>query len=135
MCATFLVGFKKSPPSAVTMHPNERRVISASIIGGGTSVRHEKSGPLSNDMTWRQMIGVGVRRVVLREDSLINSRGQSTPRGERSYAERREEQREQGIGQASSSSQHNAEESDARQRRKRQERERREWDDCVREVA
>ena len=31
---------------------------------GGTSVRHE-SGPEQRDMTWRQMIGVGVRRVVL----------------------------------------------------------------------
>ena len=32
--------------------------------GGGTSVRRERVD-LSNDMTWRQMIAVGVRRVVL----------------------------------------------------------------------
>ena len=47
---------------------------------------------LSNDMTWRQMIGVGVRRVVLARESLINSRGQNTPRGGRSsffYSERK----------------------------------------------
>ena len=40
----------------------------------------EERVDLSNNMTWRQMIGVGVRRVVLarqREESSINSRGRN----------------------------------------------------------
>ena len=64
---------------------------------------------LSNDMTLRQMIGVGVRRVVLarerervlfvslREVSLINLRGHNTQRAERNCAERQEKPREQGT--------------------------------------
>ena len=50
---------------------------------------------LSNDMTWRQMIGVGVRRVILARGELDNLEGPGYgPRGGQSYAERRE----QGIG-------------------------------------
>ena len=58
----------------------------------------EERVDLSNDMTWRQMIGVGVEMWSLREGSSIDSRGQDTPRGGRSCAERRKKPREQGTG-------------------------------------
>ena len=77
------------PSAAVTMHPKGTPAPTSSVE---VQVSEERVD-LSNDMTWRQMIGVGVRRVVLaplREESSINSRGQNTPRGGRSYAERRE---------------------------------------------
>jgi len=54
------------PPSAVTIYPKGTPVPTPTVEG--SSARNE-SGPrgvdLSNDMTWRQMIGVGVRNVVL----------------------------------------------------------------------
>ena len=67
---------------------------------------------LSNDMTWRQMIGVGVRRVVLARGELDKLEGPK-------YAARRAElRREAGEAakardrQAAASSQNEAEESD-----------------------
>ena len=64
-------------------------------------------------MTWRQMIGLGVRRVVLARGELDKLEGPKyAESGERSYAERREKLREQGIGQAAASLQDEAEESD-----------------------
>ena len=46
---------------------------SAGIIREGTSVRREVD--LSNDMTWRQMVAVGVRRVVLARGELDRLEG------------------------------------------------------------
>ena len=89
----------------------------------------------------------GVRRVVLpflpwvvcflsfsslREESSINSRGQNMPRGGQSCDERREKQREQGIGRRRRRRSDEAEESDATEEEATRERERREWDDTAR---
>ena len=49
------------PPSAVTMHPKGTPAPASSVE---VQVSEERVD-LSNDMTWLQMIGVGVRRVVL----------------------------------------------------------------------
>ena len=67
---------------------------------------------LSNDMTWKQMIGVGVRNVVLREGSSINSRGQIMPRGERTAELRRAAREAARARQTAAASQNEAEESD-----------------------
>ncbi len=69
----------------VSCHDAPEGDASASIIGGGTSVRRE-SVDLSNDMTWRQMIAVGVRRVVLARGELDKLEGPK-------YAARRAELR------------------------------------------
>ena len=49
------------PSSAVTMHPKGTPAPTSSVE---VQVFEERVD-LSNDMTWRQMIAVGVRRVVL----------------------------------------------------------------------
>ena len=64
---------------------------------------------LSNDMTWRQMIGVGVRRVVLARGELDKLEG---PKYAASRAELRREARARDR-QAAASSQNEAEESEA----------------------
>ena len=86
---------------------------SASIISGGTSVRRESGPDLSNDMTWRQMIAVGVRRVVLARGELDKLEGPK-------YAARRAELRRKAKEaartrdrQAAAASQNEAEESGA----------------------
>ena len=68
----------------------------------------------------------------LREESSINSRGQNMPRGGRSYAERREKQREQGIGRDGSGDaafQNEAEESDESEDETAGERTRTKWEE------
>ena len=94
----------------------------------------EERVDLSNDMTRRQMIGVGVRNVVLARGELDKLEGPNyaARRAElRSYAERREKQREQGRRQRRLRTRPRRAMS---QRMKQQERERgREWEE--REVA
>ena len=110
------------PSSAVTTYPKGTPVPTPSIK---VQVIEERVD-LSNNMTWRQMIGVGVREESFsREESLINSRGQNTPRGGRNYAEKREKQREQGTDRRRRR-RRTRQRRAARQRKKRQEGERRE---------
>ena len=74
----------------------------------------EERVDLSNDMTWRQMIGVGVRRVVLARGELDKLEGPKyAARRAELRRKAREEPREQGIRQAAAASQDEAEESDA----------------------
>ena len=115
--------------SAVTMHPKGTPAPASSVE---VQVFEERVD-LSNDMTWRQMIAVGVRRVVLARGVLDKVEGPK-------YAARRAELRRKAKEaararerQAAAASQDEAEGRATRQRRKRQEEERREWDD--REVA
>ena len=68
----------------------------------------------------------------LREECSINSRDQNTRRGERSYAERREKQREQEIGRRQRRLRTRPRRAMS-QGKRQQERERREWEE--REVA
>ena len=49
------------PPSAVTMHPKGTPAPASAV----KAQVFEERVDLSNNMTWRQMIAVGVRRVVL----------------------------------------------------------------------
>ena len=88
-----------------------------------TSVRKERVD-LSNDMTWRQMIAVGVRRVVLARGELDKLEGPK-------YAARRAELRRK-AGEAARARERQAAAA-SRDEAERQEGERREWDD--REVA
>ena len=95
----------------------------------------EERVDLSNNMTWRQMIGVGVRRVVLARGELDKLEG---PKYAARRAELRRKAREAARArerQAAAASQNEGGRGEraTRQRKKRQERERREWDD--REVA
>ena len=111
------------PPSAVTMHPKGTPAPTSSVEVQVFETRVD----LSNDMTWRQMIGVGVRRVVLARGELDKLEGPK-------YAARRAElRREAGEAarardrQAAAASQDEAVQTRAtRQRRKRQEGGRRE---------
>ena len=62
------------PLSAVTMHPKGTPAPASSVKA---QVFEESRVDLSNDMTGRQMIAVGVRRLrSLLEESSIDSRGQ-----------------------------------------------------------
>ena len=70
------------PSSAVTMHPKGTQAPASSVEAQVLEERVD----LSNDMTWRQMIAVGVRRVVLARGELDRLEG---PR----YAARRVELR------------------------------------------
>ena len=95
----------------------------------------EERVELSNDMTGRQMIGVGVIRVVLARGELDKLEG---PKYAARRAELRRKAREAARArerQAAAASQNEGGRGEraTRQRKKRQERERREWDD--REVA
>ena len=54
------------PSSAVTMHPKGTPAPTSSV----KAQVFEERVDLSNDMTWRQMIAVGVRRVVLARGEL-----------------------------------------------------------------
>ena len=84
------------PSSAVTMHPKGTPAPASSVE---VQVLETRVG-LSNDMTWRQMIGVGVRNVVLARGELDRLEGPG-------YAARRTElrrkarkkPREQGTAQ------------------------------------
>ena len=58
----------------------------------------EERVDLSNDMTWRQMVAVGVRESSLREESSINSRGQDMLREEGRVAPRGEGKGPAGSG-------------------------------------
>ena len=81
---------------------------SASISRGGTSVRRERVD-LSNDMTGRQMIAVGVKRVILARGELDKLEGPG-------YAAKRAELRREARArdrQAAASSQNEAEGSEA----------------------
>ena len=119
------------PSSAVTMHPKGTPAPTPTVEVQVSSVR--KRVDLSNDMTWRQMIAVGVRRVVLARGELDKLEGPKyAARRAESCAERREKPREQGIGRRRRR-RRTRQTRATRQRRKRQEGERREWDD--REVA
>ena len=70
----------------------------------------EERVDLSNDMTWRQMIAVGVRRVVLARGELDKLEG---PKYAESRAELRREAREAARArQTAAASQNEAEESD-----------------------
>ena len=83
------------PSSAVTMHPKGTPAPTSSVE---VQVFEERVD-LSNDMTWRQMIAVGVRRVVLARGELDKLEGPKY--AERRLAElrteRREKQREQSA--------------------------------------
>ena len=85
------------PPSAVTIYPKGTPVPTPTVEVQVLETRVD----LSNDMTWRQMIGVGVRNVVLARGELDKLEGPkyAESRAEYSYAERREKQREQGRRQ------------------------------------
>ena len=93
------------PPSAVTMHPKGTPA-PASAVEAQVS---EERVDLSNDMTWRQMVAVGVRRVVLARGELDKLEGPG-------YAARRAELRREARArdrQAAASSQNEAEGSEA----------------------
>ena len=93
------------PSSAVTMHPKGTPAPTSSVE---VQVFEERVD-LSNDMTWRQMIAVGVRRVVLARGELDKLEGPK-------YAARRAELRRAARArerQAAAPSQDEAEESDA----------------------
>jgi len=122
------------PSSAVTIHPKGTPAPASAVE---VQVSETSESDLSNDMTWRQMIGarigVGVGRVVLAQGELDKLEGPK-------YAARRAELRRKAgeetrarERQAAAPSQDEAGGDPVRQRKKRQERERREWDD--REVA
>ena len=116
------------PSSAVTMHPKGTPAQTSSVE---VQVFEERVD-LSNVMTWRQMIAVGVIRVVLARGELDKLEGPK-------YAARRAELRRKAgeaaraRGRQAAAASQNEAEGATRQRRKRQEGERREWDD--REVA
>ena len=91
--------------SAVTMHPKGTPAPASSV----KAQVFEERVDLSNDMTGRQMIGVGVRRVVLARGELDKLEGPK-------YAARRAELRRAARArdrQAAAASQNEAEESDA----------------------
>ena len=115
------------PPSAVKIYPKGTPVPTPTVEVQVLETRVD----LRNDMTGRDMLAVGVRNVVLAQGS-INSRDQNTQRGERSYAERREKQREQEIGRRQRRLRTRPRRAMS-QGKRQQERERREWEE--REVA
>ena len=136
-CSFFVTGTEEDetpvviPSLAVTTYPKGTPVPTPSVK---VQVIEERVD-LSNNMTWRQMIGVGVRRVVLARGELDKLKGPQ-------YAARRAElRREAGEAaarardrQAAAASQNEAEESGATEDEATGlEGERREWDD--REVA
>ena len=97
------------PPSAVTIYPKGTPVPTPTVEVQVLETRVD----LSNDMTWRQMIGVGVRNVVLARGELDKLEGPK-------YAARRAELRRKAgeaararDRQAAAASQNEAEESDA----------------------
>ena len=95
--------------SAVTMHPKGTPAPTSSVE---VQVFEERVD-LSNDMTWRQMIAVGVRRVVLARGELDKLEG---PKYAARRAELRRKAREAARArerQAAAPSQNEAEESDA----------------------
>ena len=114
--------------SDVTMHPKGTPAPASSV----EARVFEERVDLSNDMTWRQMIGVGVRNVVLARGELDRLEGPRYAARRRSCAERRKKPREQGTGRRRRR-RRTRQRRATRQRKKRQGRERREWDD--REVA
>ena len=96
------------PLSAVTMHPKGTPAPASSV----KAQVFEERVDLSNDMTWRQMIAVGVRRVVLARGELDKLEGPK-------YAARRAELRRKAgeaararDRQAAAASQNEAEERD-----------------------
>ena len=96
------------PPSAVsvTMHPKGTPAPTSSVEVQVLETRVD----LSNDMTWRQMIGVGVRNVVLARGELDKLEG---PNYAARRAELRREAREAARArQTAAASQNEAEESD-----------------------
>ena len=125
----------------VTMHPKGTPMPTPSVEVQVSETRVD----LSNDLTWRQMIGVGVRRVVLARGELDklevllvfknlspkyaarSEEGGSTPRCERSSESKG------SVGRLQRRRRRTRQRRATRQRKKRQERERREWED--REVA
>ena len=97
------------PLSAVTMHPKGTPAPASSV----EAQVFEERVDLSNDMTWRQMIAVGVRRVVLARGELDKLEGPK-------YAARRAELRRKAKEaararerQAAAASQDEADENDA----------------------
>ena len=78
------------PSSAVTTYPKGTPVPTPSVK---VQVIEERVD-LSNNMTWRQMIGVGVRRVVLARGELDKLEGPQ-------YAARRAELRREAAGRGS----------------------------------
>ena len=91
--------------SAVTMHPKGTPAPASSVEA---RVFEERVEDLSNNMTCRQMIGVGVRRVVLARGELDKLEGPG-------YAARRAELRREARArdrQAAAAAQNEAEESD-----------------------
>ena len=94
------------PPSAVTIYPKGTPVPTPTVEVQVLETRVD----LSNDMTWRQMIGVGVRNVVLARGELDKLEGPN-------YAARRAELRRAAreaarARQTAAASQNEAEESD-----------------------
>ena len=90
-----------------------RVLVKISLSTGSTRV--EERVDLSNDMTWRQMIAVGVRRVVLARGELDKLEG---PKYAARRAELRRKAREEARArerrrQAAAPSQNEADESDA----------------------
>ena len=102
------------PSSAVTMHPKGTPACPGPAPASSVEVQvFEERVDLSNDMTWRQMIAVGVRRVVLARGELDKLEGPK-------YAARRAELRRKAgeaararDRQAAAASQDEADESDA----------------------
>ena len=95
--------------SDVTMHPKGTPAPASSVEARVFEVRVD----LSNNMTWRQMIGVGVRNVVLARGELdrLEGPGYAARRAElRRKAKEAERTRER---QAAAASSNEAEESDA----------------------
>ena len=97
------------PLSAVTMHPKGTPAPASSVE---VQVSEERVDHLSNDMTGRQMIAVGVRRVVLARGELDKLEG---PKYAARTAELRREAREAARArdrQTAAAFQNEAEESD-----------------------
>ena len=102
--------------SDVTMHPKGTPAPASSV----EARVFEERVDLSNNMTWRQMIGVGVRNVVLARGELDKLEGPK-------YAARRAELRREEAArardrQAAAASQNEAEESDATEEEETRER-------------
>ena len=116
------------PPSAVTIYPKGTPVPTPTVEVQVLETRVD----LSNDMTGRDCSQWESEMWSLREECSINSRDQNTRRGERSYAERREKQREQEIGRRQRRLRTRPRRAMS-QGKRQQERERREWEE--REVA
>ena len=96
------------PPSAVTMHPKGTPAPASAVE---VQVSEERVD-LSNDMTWRQMVAVGVRRVVLARGELDRLEGPGYA-ARRAELRRKAKEAERTRERQAAAAQDEAEENDA----------------------